>query len=96
MFQVNESFLEGLGVENMDAAEKKNFLEYVQDQIETRIGEQLTAEMSAEQEDYLAKLTDGDEAVVKEVMVKYPHYADDDLFGVIKGSMNGDEEKAMH
>lgn len=95
MFQINESFLEGLGVENMDANEKKNFLEYVQDQVETRIGEKVTAGMSAEQEDYLAKLTDGDEAVVKEVMMKYPHYADDEAFTAIKKSMGDSEAGAV-
>ena len=92
MFQINESFLEGLGVENMGAEEKKKFLEYVQDQIESRIGEKITADMNAEQEDYLAKLSDGEEAVVKEVMMRYPHYADDESFSAIKQSMNSEEE----
>ena len=95
MFQINETFLEGLGVENMDAEEKKNFLSYVQDEIETRIGERVAAEMSEEQEDDFADLIEGEEEDVKEVMMRYPHYADDELFATIKQSFNGDEKAAM-
>ena len=94
MFQLNETFLEGLGVENMDAAEKKNFLEYVQDQIETRVGERVTAELSAEEEDEFIKLVDGEDEVVGKVMMRYPHYEDEETFAALKQSA-GDEKDAL-
>lgn len=96
MFQINESFLEGLGLESMNEDDKKNFLEYVQDQMELRIGERISSDMGNEKQDEFAKLADGDEAITNEVMMRYPHFEDDEVYTSILNSSDGNKEIATN
>ncbi|MBQ1344213.1 hypothetical protein IIY59_00560 [Candidatus Saccharibacteria bacterium] len=96
MFQINESFLEGLGLESMNEDDKKNFLEYVQDQMELRIGERISSDMDNEKQDEFAKLADGDEAITNEVMMRYPHFEDDEVYTSILDSSDGNKEIATN
>lgn len=96
MFQINESFLEGLGLESMSEDDKKNFLEYVQDQMELRIGERISSNMDNEKQDEFAKLADGDEAIANEVMMRYPHFEDDEVYANILASSDGNKEVATN
>ena len=96
MFQINESFLEGLGLESMNEDDKKNFLEYVQDQMKLRIGERISSDMDNEKQDEFAKLADGDEAITNEVMMRYPHFEDDEVYTSILDSSDGNKEIATN
>ena len=96
MFQINESFLEGLGLESMNEDDKKNFLEYVQDQMELRIVERISSDMDNEKQDEFAKLADGDEAITNEVMMRYPHFEDDEVYTSILDSSDGNKEIATN
>ena len=96
MFQINESFLEGLGLESMSDDDKKNFLEYVQDQMELRIGERLSSSMDNEKQDEFAKLADGDEAVTNEVMMRYPHFEDDEVYTTILNGAGDNKKVAIN
>ena len=96
MFQINESFLEGLGLESMNEDDKKNFLEYVQDQMELRIGERISSDMDNEKQDEFAKLADGDEAITNEVKMRYPHFEDDEVYTSILDSSDGNKEIATN
>jgi hypothetical protein len=96
MFQINESFLEGLGLESMSDDDKKNFLEYVQDQMELRIGERLSSSIDNEKQDEFAKLADGDEAVTNEVMMRYPHFEDDEVYTTILNGAGDNKEVAIN
>ena len=51
MYKFNNAFLEDVGLSSMPEAQKASFLEYAQDQFETRIGEKMSEGLSDEQLD---------------------------------------------
>ena len=83
-------------MESMNEDDKKNFLEYVQDQMELRIGERISSDMDNEKQDEFAKLADGDEAITNEVMMRYPHFEDDEVYTSILDSSDGNKEIATN
>lgn len=59
MFKVDEQFLDNLGLAAMKAEDKRNFMDYVQDQIELRVGERIDAGMNERQREEFKQLLDG-------------------------------------
>ena len=58
MFELTKEFVEGLGVQEMPEAEMKAFLAHLQEEMEVRVGERISAEMSEAQVDEFEKLID--------------------------------------
>ncbi len=61
MFQLDENFLVSLGLGAMPAEEKKAFLDYVYEELELRVGTELSKDLSDEQLEQFEKLADGDD-----------------------------------
>ena len=60
--EFNEEFLQEMGLSAMPEDQKKSFLEYIQGELELRIGERISRGLSEEQLAEFDKITDQDEA----------------------------------
>jgi hypothetical protein len=61
MFQLDEDFLASLGLGAMPADEKEAFLSYVYEELELRVGTELSKDLSDERLEQFEKLVDGDD-----------------------------------
>jgi hypothetical protein len=59
MFQLDDNFLASLGLGAMPAEEKEAFLSYVYEELELRVGTELSKDLSDEQLEQFEKLIDG-------------------------------------
>ena len=60
--QLDDNFLQEMGLQAMPEDQKKAFLEYVQEELEVRIGERIAKGLSMEQLDEFDAITDPREA----------------------------------
>jgi hypothetical protein len=92
MFQLNESFLVGLGLGDMPTEEKKAFLAYLHQELVLRVGAELSKDLSDEQLAHFEQFVDAgkkDEALGW--LEKYcPTYED-----VVKREMNAMREEII-
>lgn len=81
MFQLDDNFLEELGLGALPEEQKKPFLEYVYNQLERRVGLELSQGMTDEQLDEFAKIADRVPGAVDEFLAKHdPEYATKPMF----------------
>ncbi|SRR6266702_8940470 len=59
MFQLDDNFLASLGLGVMPADEKAAFLDYIYEELELRVGAELSKGLSDEQLEHFEKLIDG-------------------------------------
>lgn len=59
MFQLDDNFLTSLGLGAMPPEEKEAFLTYVYEELELRVGTELSKNLSDEQLEHFEKLIDG-------------------------------------
>lgn len=64
MFNLDNSFLEGLGLSDMPESEKGPFLEHLQEELEVRVGEKISAGLPEEKIEQFEKILDGDQQVI--------------------------------
>lgn len=76
MFQLDESFLVGLGLGSMPAEEKEAFLSYLYEELELRVGTELSKNLTDEQLEEFEKIIDsGDEGASLEWLESHcPNY----------------------
>lgn len=65
MFQLNDDFLNELGLGNLPAEQKQAFLEHIYSELETRVGMRLSEGLSDEQLQEFESFMERDEAKVK-------------------------------
>ena len=58
MYKFDDNFLESVGLGSMPAEQKEAFLQYAQDQLETRVGEKMSEGLSDAQLDEFEKIID--------------------------------------
>lgn len=76
MFQLDDAFLASVGLDSMPAEEKKAFLNYVYQELELRVGTELSKDLSDEQLERFEKLADsGDQdAALSWLEIHCPNY----------------------
>ena len=77
MFQFNDEFLKSVGIEELPENQRKDFLEYAQEQFETRIGEVMMNKLTKEQQEEFDKISTDDAGAIQKVLDKYPDYEKD-------------------
>ena len=95
MFQVDESFLEQVGLSNMPQEQKDTFLQYAQDQLEVRIGEKMSEGLSEEQLDEFEKIIDNDQETVQKWLAQFGDYQNDETFIKLKEDADADGDDQM-
>ena len=77
MFQFNDEFLKTVGLEELPEDQKQDFLDYAQEQFETRIGEAMMSRLTPAQQEEFDKISTDDPATIKSVLDRYADYEND-------------------
>lgn len=81
MFQLDENFLNDLGLETMPAEQKDAFLKHIYDELELRVGTKLSEGLSEAQLAEFEKIIDRDQPTIQAwVRDHSPNYVDDPMF----------------
>lgn len=81
MFQLDDKFLEDVGLGNLPEDQKKAFLEYFREQLELRVGTKLSEGLSDAQLDEFESFIDRDEEKVnKWIADNVPNYQEDKIW----------------
>lgn len=85
MFQLDDKFLEDVGLSAMPEEQKKPFLQHIYDELELRVGTKLSEGMSDGQLEEFESIIDRKDDVITEWLSKYaPDYHNDQSFGRIQ------------
>lgn len=85
MFQLDEKFLEDVGLGGLPDDQKQAFLEYFREQLELRVGTKLSEGLSDAQLDEFESFIDRDaEKVEKWIADNVPNYQEDNIWQQIK------------
>ena len=81
MFQLDEKFLQDIGLNDMPEDQKKPFLQHIYDELELRVGTKLSDGMSDTQLEEFESIIDKKDDIVTEWLAKYtPDYYNDPAF----------------
>lgn len=96
MYQFDDRFLESVGLSELGADQKETFLDYAQEQFETKVGEVMSANMSEAQLEEFDKIADGDPGIIESWLAKYPDYAKDGDYRRIANNIGDGEEAKVN
>ena len=85
MFELDDSFLDEVGLTNMPEEQKGDFLAYAQDQLETRIGEKMSEGVDEAKLEDFDKITENDQDVIARYLPQ--NYVQDPLYQNLKQNM---------
>ena len=81
MFQLDDKFLQDIGLNDLPEEQKKPFLQHIYDELELRVGTKLSDGMNDGQLEEFESIIDRKDDVVVEWLAKYaPDYHNDDVF----------------
>lgn len=81
MFQLDEKFLQDIGLNEMPEDQKRPFLQHVYDELEMRVGTKLSDGMTDEQLGEFEQIIDRqDEVILKWLADNAPNYFNDEVF----------------
>lgn len=81
MFQLDEKFLQDIGLNEMPEDQKRPFLQHVYDELEIRVGTKLSEGMSDEQLSEFEQIIDRkDDVILRWLEEKTPNYFNDPVF----------------
>lgn len=97
MFQLDDKFLQDLGLDQLPDEQKQAFLEHVYNQLELRVGTRLSEGLSDDQLAEFESFVDRDDAKVKAwISANTPNYANDQAFQQLKsGAPDGTTESVL-
>lgn len=85
MFQLDEKFLEEIGLNELPEEQKKPFLQHIYDELELRVGTKLSEGMSDDQLSEFESIIDRKDDIVVAWLVKFaPDYKNDSGFGQLQ------------
>lgn len=85
MFQLNDDFLNSIGLNDMPEDQKKPFLQHIYSELEMRVGTKLSDGMSDDQLEEFGSIIDRNDAVIVGWLQKYaPDYYNDESFSKIQ------------
>src|SRR5689334_29568 len=96
MFQLDDKFLQEVGLADLPADQKEAFLQYVYQELELRVGMKLSEGMNEEQLGQFEALVDRDEQKVIAWFEKYlPNYMELDDFKQLQAAAPADVESIV-
>ena len=82
MFQLDDKFLQDLGLDQLPEEQRQAFLQHIYDELELRVGTQLSEGMSDEQLEQFEAIIDKNQDVIQNWVAQYvPDYHNDPAFG---------------
>ena len=89
MFQLDDQFLNDIGLSDLPEEQRKPFLQHVYDQLEYRVGIRLSEGMSDAQLEEFEAIIDKKQEVVDAWVLQYaPSFGSDELFAKIQQATN--------
>jgi len=92
MYQFDESFLDTVGLSAMPQEQRAPFLEYAQEQLEVRIGEAMSKELSEEQLNEFDRIADNDSETIQNFLTQFGDYKNDSVFQNILANTGASED----
>jgi protein-tyrosine-phosphatase len=92
MYQFDESFLDTVGLSAMPQEQRAPFLEYAQEQLEVRIGEAMSKELSEEQLNEFDRIADNDSDTIQNLLAQMGDYKNDADFKSILANTGAAED----
>jgi hypothetical protein len=87
MFQLDDQFLQDIGLSNLPEEQKKPFLQHVYDQLEYRVGVRLSEGMSDAQLEEFESIIDRKPDVIDAWVAQYaPNFQSEDLYTKIQAA----------
>lgn len=81
MFQLDDQFLNDIGLADLPEEQKKPFLQHIYDQLEYRVGIRLSEGMSDEQLEEFESIIDRKQEVIEAWLTSHaPNYQEEDVF----------------
>ena len=93
MYQFNNAFLEDVGLSSLPEAQKASFLEYAQDQFETRIGERMSEGLNEAQLEEFGKIADNDPETIQRLLNEAGDYKNSSIYQALLN--NGMEDGSI-
>lgn len=92
MFQLDDKFLEDIGLSNLPDEQKQAFLQHIYEELELRVGTKLSDGLSDVQLEEFEKIIDKDEvAITAWVSAHAPDYKNDEIFKRMQQATKLDE-----
>lgn len=92
MFQLDDKFLEDIGLSNLPDEQKQAFLQHIYEELELRVGTKLSDGLSDVQLEEFEKIIDKDEAAIATwVSTNTPDYKNDEIFKRMQQATKLDE-----
>lgn len=96
MYKFDDGFLEGVGLAGIPDNQKDAFLQYAQDQLETRVGEKMSEGLSEAQLDEFEKIIDNDQEVISNWLANAGDYKNDELYRKLADNTGGSEAEVVN
>jgi hypothetical protein len=81
MFQLDDKFLQDLGLDQLPEGQRQAFLQHIYEELELRVGTQLSEGMSEDQLDQFEQIIDKDESTIGMwIAENAPNYHEDEAF----------------
>jgi hypothetical protein len=81
MFQLDDKFLQDIGLNDLPEAQKKPFLQHIYDELELRVGTKLSDGMTDDQLEEFESIIDHKDDIITDWLVKnVPEYHNDSTF----------------
>ncbi len=96
MFQLDDKFFEGIGIERMSPEEAAVFKQHVQEELEARIGERIMDGFSSEKlEEFEQIMDDAPGFVGNWLRLNVPDFRNDKTFAALVQNNNGQETRQV-
>lgn len=91
MFQLDDQFLNDLGLDKLPSEQRKAFLEHIYQELELRVGTKLSDGLSDAQLQEFESIIDKDDTVITNWVAQYaPNYQQDEMFARLQQAANLD------
>ena len=94
MVKIDKEFLDKVGLSGMPERQKDDFLLYVQDQLEVRIGEKIGESLSDAQLDEFERIIDNDEETLRKILTSLGDYEEDELYKKLHNDAEPDSSES--
>jgi hypothetical protein len=95
MFQLDNAFLEEVGLGSMPEDQKDAFKAHIQEELETRVGAKMSEGLSEQQISEFEKIIDGDEQTIRTTLAEAGDYRNDQIYKLLidkAGFQDGSKE----
>ena len=95
MFQLDDKFLEEIGLGGMPTDQKEAFKAHMQEELETRVGAKMSEGLTKHQIAEFERIIDGDSATIKSILESVDDYKNDEIYRLLierAGFEEGSEE----